>query len=65
MIYRYLLTSFGGKKGGVFFSQSKIVIPTVITEIVFSSLQFSTEYCYDDTDNILSLREVDEIAEFL
>lgn len=48
-----------------FFPQSKIAIPTVIREIVFSSSQFSTEYCYDDTDNILSLRDVDEIAEFL
>lgn len=51
------------KKLGFF--QSKIAIPTVITEIMFSSLQFSIEYCCNDTDIILSLCAIDEIADIL
>lgn len=42
------------------------MIPTVIMEILFSSLQFSTEYYYHDMDIILALcDDVYEIAGFV
>lgn len=57
---------FWGRGGKLFFfPRNKMALPTVITEVVVSSPQFSIEYRYGGAGIVVSRCDVDETAEFL